>query len=180
MKNYLLLISMLLINGVLFSQDIRTFEFEKVVRYVDSLLCNNKIIWKKSGDTIIFETKNRDIYIEKNIEEYTFLREDTTKLKDTVIKEEWISNLCIGKVSLINSNKDIKEKLKDKLIISFNQTIVRDSTGQYLDLWIIIDGYIENMEDGEIWGYLYDNNVRVLLYIKDNNIVGYKIESWTS
>lgn len=96
MKNYLLLISMLLMNGSLFSQDIRTFDFEKVVRYIDSLLCNNKIVWQNSGDTIIFETKNRDIYIEKNIEEYTFLREDTTKLMDTVIKEEWISNLCIG------------------------------------------------------------------------------------
>lgn len=180
MKKNLLLMSMLLINGIIYSQDIRTFEFEKVVRYIDSLLCNNKIVWKMRGDTIIFETKNRDIYIEKNIEEYTFFGEYTTKLMDTVIKEEWISNLCIGKVSLINSEEDIKEKSKHKLIIGFNKIIVRDSTGQYLDLWIIRDGLIETIIDGEIWGHSYDDRVRVLLYIKDNNIVGYKIESWTS
>lgn len=179
MNKFILIILMLSINGLLYSQDIRTFEYEKVVRYADSLICNNKISWQESDDTIIFDAKNRDIYIYRTIEEFTFPKEDTIKLMDTVIIKDWISNLCIGKASLINSKEDIKDILNHKLIIGFNQTIVRDSLGNYIDFWIIIDGYVEVVEEGRALGYLYDNNVRVLLYIEENNIKGYKIESWT-
>src|SRR5690554_4981283 len=109
MNKFILIILMLSINGLLYSQDIRTFEYEKVVIYADSLICNNKISWQDSDDTIIFDAKNRDIYIYRTIEEFTFPKEDTIKLMDTVIIKDWISNLCIGKASLINSKEDIKD-----------------------------------------------------------------------
>lgn len=167
---------MLLIDGLLYSQDVKTFEFEKVVKYVDSLLCNNEIVWY-GPDTVVFDTKNRDIYIYKDIEKTVFFRDDTIKLKDTVVKEEWISNLCIGKALLINSEQEIKDKLKDKLLISFYNTIISDSSSQCLEVWISIDGYIETIRD---WGHLYENNVRILLYIEDNTIVKYKCQSWST
>lgn len=171
-KKIVLILLMILSVGKLNAQQYYNFDYKKVVLYLDSLLCNNKIYHYDGYDTTVFDVSNKKIYIKQNIKSPCLLYTSVAKIEDTIIHDDWISNLCNREVEFVNDNYRMSY-LDEEIYISFCSDVYRDKQGYYFEINIRYQ-YHYNKESNDGWAGLVSLGDAIIIYIRDKDIIGYK------
>ena len=171
-KSFIPITLLLLLNSInLNAQDSSKLDYKNIIKYVDSLLCNKKITHYNGYDTIVFDISNKNIYIDEVIDNCV-LSSRVIKLKDSLISYDWVSKMCIGNVQLLRKEDNKIDENKERISIGFCRNIYKDPKGDHLDVWIKYFYFSEDMQ------YMLDRLVRIYIYIKGENIIGYKCLSY--